>query len=200
MLRPLPSPPDAGDELALVDRVRRGDRGAFETIYKRFHRPLGAYLLRLTGRPEAVDELVDDTLLVVWRGAARFDGRSRLSTWIFGIAYRKALKHFERQRREASHLGVAEGEPVAADDAPDRRHARRELAQQVVAALDRLPAEQRSVVMLTYYQGLSYPEIAAVMDCPLGTVKTRMFHARRKLARLLAAAGVALGGEDRDEP
>jgi RNA polymerase sigma-70 factor (ECF subfamily) len=200
MLRPLPSLPDAGDELALVDRVRRGDRGAFETIYHRFHRPLGAYLLRLTGRPEAVDELVDDTLLVVWRGAARFDGRSRLSTWIFGIAYRKALKHFERQRREASHLGVAEGEPVCAADAPDRRHARRELAQQVVAALDRLPAEQRSVVMLTYYQGLSYPEIAAVMDCPLGTVKTRMFHARRKLARLLAAAGLALGGEDRDEP
>lgn len=200
MLRPLPSPPDAGDELALVDRVRRGDRGAFETIYHRFHRPLGAYLLRLTGRPEAVDELVDDTLLVVWKGAARFDGRSRLSTWIFGIAYRKALKHFERQRREASHLGEAEGEPVAADEAPDRRHARRELAQQVVAALDHLPAEQRSVVMLTYYQGLSYPEIAAVMDCPLGTVKTRMFHARRKLARLLATAGVALGEEDRDEP
>lgn len=200
MLRPLPNLPDAGDELALVDRVRRGDRGAFETIYHRFHRPLGAYLLRLTGRPEVVDELVDDTLMVVWRGAARFDGRSRLSTWIFGIAYRKALKHFERQRREASHLGVAEGEPVSADEAPDRRHARRELAEQVVAALDRLPAEQRSVVMLTYYQGLSYPEIAAVMDCPLGTVKTRMFHARRKLARLLAAAGVALGGEDRDEP
>jgi RNA polymerase sigma factor (sigma-70 family) len=198
MLRPIASPPESGDELALLDRVRRGDRGAFEAIYHRFHRPLAAYLLRLTGHPEAVDEMVDDTLLVVWNGAARFDGRSRLSTWIFGIAYRKALKHFERQRREARRRGEAEGEPIDPDDAPDRRHARRELSRQVVAALDRLPADQRGVVMLTYYQGLSYPEIAEVMDCPLGTVKTRMFHARRKLARLLAEAGTARVGEDRD--
>lgn len=198
MLRPIAHPPETGDELALLDRVRRGDRSAFEAIYHRFHRPLGAYLLRLTGHPEAVDEMVDDTLLVVWNGAARFDGRSRLSTWIFGIAYRKALKHFERQRREARRSGVAEGEPIDPDDAPDRRHARRELSRQVVAALDRLPADQRGVVMLTYYQGLSYPEIAEVMDCPLGTVKTRMFHARRKLARLLAEAGTARGGEDSD--
>ena len=198
MLRPAPRPPESGDELALLDRVRRGDRSAFEAIYHRFHRPLAAYLLRLIGRPQAVDELVDDTLLVVWKSAGRFDGRSRLSTWIFGIAYRKALKHFERQRREARRSGEVEGEPVAPGDDPERRHARRELARQVLAALDRLPAEQRGVVMLTYYQGLSYPEIAEVMDCPLGTVKTRMFHARRKLARLLAEQGAELGREDPD--
>lgn len=198
MLRPVPRPPESGDELALLDRVRRGDRGAFEAIYHRFQRPLAAYLLRLVGRPDTVDELVDDTLLVVWKSAGRFDGRSRLSTWIFGIAYRKALKHFERQRREASRSGEVEGEPVAPGDGPECRHARRELAVQVISALDRLPAEQRGVVMLTYYQGLSYPEIAEVMDCPLGTVKTRMFHARRKLARLLAEEGVTLGRENAD--
>jgi RNA polymerase sigma-70 factor (ECF subfamily) len=199
MLRPAPRQPETGDELALLERVRRGDRSAFEAIYHRFHRPLGAYLLRLIRRPEAVDELVDDTLLVVWKGAGRFDGRSRLSTWIFGIAYRKALKHFDRQRREASRSGEMDGEPIALGDGPERRHARRELARQVIAALDRLPAEQRGVVMLTYYQGLSYPEIAEVMDCPLGTVKTRMFHARRKLARLLAETGATAGWEDTDD-
>lgn len=189
MLRPATRPPESGDELALLDRVRRGDRGAFEAIYRRFQRPLAAYLLRLVGRPDAVDELVDDTLLVVWKSAGRFDGRSRLSTWIFGIAYRKALKHFERQRREASRSGEVEGEQVAPGEGPESRHARRELAVQVISALDRLPAEQRGVVMLTYYQGLSYPEIAEVMDCPLGTVKTRMFHARAKLRKSLPRLG-----------
>lgn len=199
MLHSIPRPPRPGDELALLDRVRRGDRGAFEALYRRFQRPLAAYLLRLTGRPDAVDELVDDTLLVVWKQADRFDGRSRLSTWIFGIAYKKALKHLERRRREAGRTGEADGEPVAPEDGPERLHVRRELARQVAAALDRLSAEQRGVVVLTYYHGLSYPEIAEVMDCPVGTVKTRMFHARRKLAHLLADTVAGAGGEDDDE-
>lgn len=191
MLRPVHSQTDAGGDLELLAGVRRGDRAAFEALFRRFHRPLAAYLLRLTGRPEAVDELVDDTLLVVWRQPDRFDGRSRLSTWIFGIAYKKALKHLERQRREASRTGESDAEPVAPEDGPERRHVRRELARRVAAALDRLPAEQRGVVVLTYYHGLSYPEISEVMDCPVGTVKTRMFHARRKLAPLLADVAAA---------
>ena len=198
MLRPVHNQTDAGGDLALLAGVRRGDRAAFEALFRRFHRPLAAYLLRLTGRPEAVDELVDDTLLVVWRQPDRFDGRSRLSTWIFGIAYKKALKHLERQRREASRTGESDAEPVAPEDGPERLHVRRELARQVAAALDRLPAEQRGVVVLTYYHGLSYPEISEVMDCPVGTVKTRMFHARRKLAHLLADAAPAGGEDDHD--
>lgn len=198
MLHPIQGPPPQGEELSLLEGVRRGDRGAFEALYRRFHRPLAAYLLRLTGRAEVVDELVDDTLMVVWQQADRFDGRSRLSTWIFGIAYKKALKHLERQRREAGRTGETDEEPVAPEDGPERLHVRRELAQQVAAALDRLSAEQRGVVVLTYYHGLSYPEIAEVMSCPVGTVKTRMFHARRKLAHLLAdAAGT--GGENDHE-
>lgn len=197
MLRSVPRAADEGDELALLERVRRQDRTAFEALYRRYHGPLASYLVRLTGRSETVEELVDDTLLVVWRQADRFDGRSRLSTWIFGIAYRKALKQLDRARREASRSGTSTGEPIAPDEAPDRRQARRELAGQVAAALDRLSPEQRGVVVLTYYHGLSYPEIAAVMGCPLGTVKTRMFHARRKLAHLLAE--LATGGAEDDD-
>lgn len=196
MLRPAPRQPETGDELALLERVRRGDRSAFEAIYHRFHRPLGAYLLRLIRRPEAVDELVDDTLLVVWKGAGRFDGRSRLSTWIFGIAYRKALKALEKRsrRRDDAALGTA-GEPVERHT-PEGAWDRRERAALVTAALEHLSPEQRAVVVLTYYQGLSYPEIADLVGCPLGTVKTRMFHARRKLAALLPELGVDGGAEE----
>lgn len=196
MLRSLDRAADDGDELLLLERVRRRDRLAFEALYRRYHGPLASYLVRLTGRPETVEELIDDTMLVVWSQADRFDGRSRLSTWVFGIAYRKALKQLERERREASRSGPAGAEPVAPDDPPDRRQARRELARHVAAALDRLSPEQRGVVVLTYYHGLSYPEIAAVMGCPLGTVKTRMFHARRKLAHLLAELGAGALEDD----
>lgn len=195
-LSPPPRPLDAGaaDDEALLVRIGRGEREAFDALYRRFRRPLAAYLARLTGEPDAADELVDDTLLVVWRRAAGFAGRSRPSTWIFGIAYHKALKALERRgRRERVFPPVAEDaervpapEPRApARESPDRAAERHELAGRMAEALARLPAEQRAAVVLTYHHGLSYPEIAEILDCPVGTVKTRMFHARRKLARLL---------------
>jgi RNA polymerase sigma-70 factor (ECF subfamily) len=184
------------DEPALLARVARGDRDAFAALYRRYQRPLAAYLARLTGGLEGVDELVDDTLLVVWRRAGSFAGRSRPSTWIFGIAYRKALKALEKRsrRRDDAALGTA-GEPVERHT-PEGAWDRRERAALVTAALEHLSPEQRAVVVLTYYQGLSYPEIADLVGCPLGTVKTRMFHARRKLAALLPELGVDGGAEE----
>jgi len=192
----------AGDDADLLARVGCGDREAFDELYRRYRRPLAAYLARLTGEPDAADELADDTLLVVWRRADRFAGRSRPSTWIFGIAYHKALKALERRGRrervfpplddDRRHEGrpPARREPRAPNrEAPDRAAARRELAGRMAEALAHLPAEQRAAVVLTYHHGLSYPEIAEVLDCPLGTVKTRMFHARRKLAKLLPELG-----------
>jgi RNA polymerase sigma-70 factor (ECF subfamily) len=188
MTQPL-SAATADADAALLERIGRGDRAAFEAFYRRYYRPLFAYLLRLTGRPEAVEELVDDTLMVVWHRAADFAGRSRPSTWVFGIAYRKGLKELSRRQRDERRRVDAEPEPVELDG-PDRRWGRRELAARVAEALERLPAEQRAVVVLTYYHGLPYPEIAEILGCPVGTVKTRMFHARRKLARLLPELGV----------
>jgi len=203
---PTPSPaPDSGadDDGALLARVGRGDREAFDALYRRFRRPLAAYLSRLTGEPDAADELVDDTLLVVWRRAGGFAGRSRPSTWIFGIAYHKALKALERRGRRERIFPPAAGdeggaraqEPRSpAREAPDRAAAQHELAGRMAEALARLPAEQRATVVLTYHHGLSYPEIAEILGCPVGTVKTRMFHARRKLAKLLPELGSGEAG------
>jgi RNA polymerase sigma-70 factor (ECF subfamily) len=194
MTLPDPLSPTASDRIAqadaaLFERIRRGDRGAFEALYRRYYRPLFAYLLKLTGRPDAVEELIDDTLLVVWHQADRFAGHSRPSTWIFGIAYRKGLKALSRRQREERRRVDEEPAPVE-HDGPERRWSRRELAGRVGEALEELPAEQRAVVVLTYYHGLPYPEIAEILGCPVGTVKTRMFHARRKLALLLPRFGV----------
>lgn len=186
------------DERRLLARVADGDRSAFAALYRRYRRPLSAYLARLTGRVEEVEELVDDTLLVVWERAGDFRGRSRPSSWIFGIAHRKGLKSLERRSRRGGDASLAEISEPSHRRTPDRAWDRRELAELVGEALSRLPAEQRSVVVLTYHHGLSYPEIAEVVGCPVGTVKSRMFHARRKLAGLLPELGVGANpGEER---
>lgn len=182
--------PVQDQDSTLLDRVADGDRTAFETLYRRYYPRLYGYLLRLVRRPEMAEEALNDAMYVVWRKAASFRGGSRVSTWIFGIAYRKALKSLAGQdRREVGGEVLPADEPVAAGG-PDRDLEEGELARQVAAALEQLPPEQRAVVELTYYQSLPYREIATVLGCPVNTVKTRMFHARRRLRQMLPGLGL----------
>jgi RNA polymerase sigma-70 factor (ECF subfamily) len=175
----------------LLDRVAGGDRGAFESLYRRYHPRLYGYLLRLLRRPELAEEALNDAMFVVWKKAASFRGRSRVSTWIFGIAYRKGLKALAGQDRREIEGGDGPGDEPLAAGGPDRDLADSELARHLAAALARLPAEQRAVVELTYFQSLPYREIAEIMGCPVNTVKTRMFHARRRLRQMLPEIGLA---------
>ena len=185
---------DERDEL-LLERVAEKDRSAFQELYQRYYQRLFGYVHKVIRRPELVEEAVNDTLLAVWQGARSFDGRSRPSTWIFGIAHRQALKALTRQQRRDrdGDLEPADFTP-AAGEGPESLAAHRELASSLGRALAQIPAEQRAVVELTYFHGCSYPEIAAILDCPVNTVKTRMFHARRRLRGLLAGAGWQQGG------
>ena len=180
-------PPD--DELALLRRVAAKDRKAFEALYHLYYRRLFSYVLKLTRKADLVEEVVNDVMLAIWSHAPGFDGRSRASTWIFGIAYHKALKALAR-RPPAGEDGAGGPEPVAADE-PESLAARRELATVLGRALHALSPEQRAVVELTYYYGLAYTEIAEIVGCPVNTVKTRMFHARRRLKELLPELGVS---------
>lgn len=175
----------------LLARTAGGELPAFEELYARYARRLFGFALRMTRSPELVEEIVNDTLLAVWRSAASFDGRSKVSTWIFGIGYRKAL-HALSRRRDRAGEGAERPAPAAEPrERPDAVYERAELGVILRRALRELPAEQRLVVELTFFQGLSYPEIAAVVDCPVNTVKTRMFHARRKLRDALPRFGLA---------
>lgn len=188
----------------LIERVAKGDREAFETFYHRYQRKLFAYLLRVLRRPALIEEVLDDVMLAVWQGAKRFDGRSRASTWVFGIAYHKALKALSRSRRSAERdgasLDASEGErPESPVDpgGPEAEAERSELRRKLATAMDCLSAAQRAVVELTFYYGYSYPEVAEIVGCPVNTVKTRMFHARRLLKERLPSLGVTHpeGGE-----
>lgn len=177
-------------EISLLRRIGAKDRKAFEALYHRYDRRLFAFILKLTRRAEMVEEILNDVLLAIWKGAGKYDERSRPSTWIFGIAYHKAAKALARRRIEPT--GEPESEPVDRDE-PESLLARRELSTVLGRALGTLSPEQRAVVELTYYNGLSYQEIAEILGCPVNTVKTRMFHARRRLREILPSLGISGG-------
>lgn len=177
------------DELSLLRRVAAKDRKAFEALYNLYYRRLFSYLFKIVRRADLVEEVLNDVMLAIWRSAAGFDGRSRASTWIFGIAYHKALKALARRPAPETREQEPHSEPVDGEE-PESLFARQELAGTLGRALHALPAEQRAVVEMTYYYGLSYQEIAEIAGCPVNTVKTRMFHARRRLRELLPTLGI----------
>ena len=171
-------------DLLLLNRVAAKDPQAFEELYREFHPQISRFLSRLVYRPEMVEELVNDTLHVVWEKAGDFQGRSKVSTWIIGIAYLKGIKALDRLKMmpEQQAAPMKEIEEMEAEGSAIRDLG---TAEWVRSGLKQISPEQRSVVELTYYHGCSYLEIADIMDCPVNTVKTRMFHARRRLSKLL---------------
>jgi RNA polymerase sigma-70 factor (ECF subfamily) len=174
------------NDLDLIRRVVRRDRQAFEALYHRYSPVVYRYLWKLIRQREIVEEALNDVMMVVWETASRFNGTSRLSTWILGIAHNKALKARARSARFDAEL--PEAEPYGVEPSgPEDAWAHRELASSVARAIDSLPPEQGAVVQLTFYHDLSYAEIAKIVGCPVNTVKTRMLHARRRLAALFTA-------------
>ncbi len=178
-------PAALADEVALLRRVAQGERLAFDLFYRTYYRRLHRFLEQVTRRPELVGEVLNDTMLVVWRKAGTFNHSSRVSTWIFAIAYRRALKALKRAPHPGVEVALTE-DSVEVDPGLEQALIERDLARRLRTALAALSADQRAVVELTYYHGYAYREIAQIVGCPLDTVKTRMFHARRKLRDLLA--------------
>jgi RNA polymerase sigma-70 factor (ECF subfamily) len=166
-------------ECALLARIAGRDGAAMKELYLLYHRRLARFLMRLTTRYELVEEIINDTFWVVWQHAGDFRGASRVSTWILGIAYRRGLKTLRYAEPPPTDADVA---TEAGTDEPARQE---ELHEWVDMALQRLPLEQRMTIELAYHVGHSCEEIASIMQCPVNTVKTRMFHARRKLRTLL---------------
>lgn len=171
-------------EAYLVSRVLDRDSRAFHELYQSYRPRLTRFLTNLVRRPPLVEEVLNDTMMVVWNRLEAFKGDSKLSTWVFAIAYRKAMKAVQR-----SDDPVEDREPAASASPPpgpeeSANHQRTHKA--LKQALDKLSANHRIVVDLTYFHELGYREIAQIMECPVDTVKTRMFHARRQLKQILA--------------
>ena len=175
------------NERELLERVQRRDRQAFTELYRLYQPRLLTYLKRMLSSLALADEIVDDVLFVVWNDAAKFRGDSAVSTWVFGIAYRQAMSALRSELRFQRALDRSADVSLLVAPPP------RDL-DWIGAGLAELSPDHRQVIVLTYFCGCTYEEIAEIADCPVGTVKTRMFHARRRLKVLLPR----LSGEKSD--
>ncbi|AJC44744.1 MULTISPECIES: sigma-70 family RNA polymerase sigma factor [Xanthomonas] len=171
---------DATDRM-LLRRMAASDREALTRLYRAYHGRLCRFLSRLTRRPDIIEEAINDCFWIVWQKAGDFRGDSQVSTWIMGIAYRCGLKAIRHHSDDAIDDGVAAEDHAAAAD-PDED---RELRDWLGKGLERLSADQRLVVELVYGLGHKLEEVAAIMQCPVGTIKARLFHARVKLRNVL---------------
>jgi RNA polymerase sigma-70 factor (ECF subfamily) len=164
----------------LLAAISAGSRQALEELYLGYHRRLARFLSRFTPRYENIEEIINDTFMVVWQNAKNFRCASQVSTWIIGIAYRTALKSLRRQKNHTAARSL--------DDYPEQTvdpTLETEVQDWLRRGLNQLPVEQRLTLELAYHMGHSLEEIAAITECPVGTVKARMFHAREKLRQYL---------------
>ena len=178
-------------EWDLLKRIAEQDRSAFSELYELYHTRLFKFVYRLTHSHAMSDELVNDIMLLVWRKAGSFRGGSKVSTWIFGIAYRQSLRRLSRDKSKLFQpIDTVE---LVADDGDGG-----DIENWVRQGLNALPAAQRITAVLVFYLGLTYEEVSQVTGSPVGTVKTRMFHARQKLRDILPA--IARPASERESP
>lgn len=174
-------------DVDLITRISNADEKALELLYHHYYTRLFRFIARITRTEEIIGEVINDVMYVVWNKASTYNHQCQPSTWIFGIAYNKA-----RQAHSAvNHTNLESLDNLDYDDLSlgDNNLAIQnlELSNWLELALESLSLDQRTVIELTYFQGLHYSEIAVLMECPENTVKTRMHHARKKLASILKA-------------
>lgn len=177
----------------LVERVQRGDRRAFDLLVGKYQHRIMSVISRYIRNPDEVQDVAQDTFVRAWRALPKFRGDSAFFTWVYRIAINTAKNHLvARSRRppdtdidieDAQFLDAADGLRDA--DTPLGHALTREIEGVVHQALEALPDEMRTAVMLREFDGLSYEEIAQVMDCPVGTVRSRIFRAREAIDNAL---------------
>lgn len=176
----------------LLRRIAAGDPLAMRVLFARHRLMVHRFVLRLVRDEAAAEDAVSDTFLDVWRQADDFQGRSKVSTWLLSIARFKALSALRRRRDAGLDEEWAAEIPDEADT-PEVISQKLDKGAAIRLCMEKLSAEHREVLDLVYYHEASVDEVAEIVGIPEGTVKTRLFHARKKLAELLTAAGIDRG-------
>jgi RNA polymerase sigma-70 factor (ECF subfamily) len=178
----------------LVERVQGGDKQAFGLLVSKYQRKLHRLLARLVRDPAEVEDLAQETFIKAYRALGSFRGESAFYTWLYRIGVNTAKNHLAAQiRRVPVSIGVDSGEMENAEgadrlrdfDTPERQLMTRQIALTVDEAMAGLPDELREAITLRELEGLSYEDIASAMDCPIGTVRSRIFRAREAIAARL---------------
>lgn len=170
-------------ERALIARIAAGDRASFDTFYRAYVRRAYAFAFAVTGAAELAEEIAGDVMIEVWTSAHRYRGRARVSTWVFAIAHHRAIGALRRKRLNVVPLDNAP--PQGAYDEPSRSARLGDESTALDAALETLSPDHRAVLELTFTYDCTQAEIATIVNVPLATVKTRVFHAKRNLRAAL---------------
>ena len=172
----------------LVERIAAGDRPAMQVLYARHHLRVYRFVLRIVNDAATAEDLTSDAFLDVWKNARRFEGRSQVSTWILSIARYKALAALRRCANDPLDEKMACKIPDSADD-PEVILQKQNESAVLRQCLTQLSPVHREIIDLVYYHEKSVAEVAEIIGAPQNTVKTRMFHARKRIAALLDARG-----------
>jgi RNA polymerase sigma-70 factor, ECF subfamily len=175
----------------LVERVQRGDKRAFELLVGKYQRKIFRLLSRLIRDPAEIEDVAQEAFIKAYRALPNFRGDSAFYTWLYRIAINTAKNHLVAHGRRAASSSDAALEDVEGfedasqlrnEDTPDRLLLSRQVAEAVNRAIEALPEDLRTAIVLRELEGLSYEEIAASMNCPIGTVRSRIFRAREAVA------------------
>ena len=171
-------------DLALVQKIASGDHSAMKQVYELHSGPLFHFVKNWLADPHEASDIVHETMLEVWKRADRFEGRSSLKSWIFSIARNKSID----KNRKSSRLSYTDEIPDMADDEANPMEAMvvSQDAAILKSCIANLSETHRRMIHLAFYEDLSYREISEIEDCPIGTVKTRILHAKKLLMRDLA--------------
>ncbi len=173
--------PDEWDR-GLISRIAgERDMDALEQLYQSYRERLGPFLFRIVRDESANEEVFNDVMMTVWLKADQYQGGSKVSTWIYAIAYRQCLKSLRSKRHDKNTVELP-ADLTASPDGADNR-------EMVAKALAGLSEDHRMAIELSYFVGCTYREIADIAGCPESTVKTRVFHARQKLKQILSEMG-----------
>jgi RNA polymerase sigma-70 factor (ECF subfamily) len=178
----------------LVQRVQQGDKQAFDLLVAKYQRKLFRLLSRLIRDPAEIEDVAQEAFIKAYRALPNFRGESAFYTWLYRIAINTAKNYLVAQGRRAptqteTEIEDAEnfddGDALRTEDTPDRMLLSKQVAEAVNRAIERLPEELRMAIVLRELEGLSYDEIAESMNCPIGTVRSRIFRAREAVAEEL---------------
>jgi RNA polymerase sigma-70 factor (ECF subfamily) len=182
-------PVDNASDQHLMARVAHGDRRAIQLLFERYQLVVYRFVLRQVDNSATAEDIVNEVFLALWRHAADFEGRARLSTWILAIARNKAVSAMRGRIDQPLQDGMVEAIPDQAATAEATLEAS-ERSAVLRTCLARLSPTHREIVDLVYYHEKSVEEVSIILGVPAATVKTRMFYARRRLAEHLRAAGL----------
>jgi RNA polymerase sigma-70 factor (ECF subfamily) len=173
------------DDADLVRRVGSGDRRAMRVLYDRYQHAVFAFAQARCGNPDLASDCVHDTMLDVWRTAGRFSGRSSVKTWLFAIA-RNKLVDILRKRGKLAFTGEVEDGPDPAPN-PEAAAIAASDSARLHECVEGLSNPHRAAIRLAFLEDLTYPEVAEIEAVPVGTIKTRIHHAKQALMRCLEA-------------